>query len=203
MKWIWIIRGEVLEIEKKGIKVISEEGEKLFFLKRNYDEGYNFDFDKLKLGVGDKIEAQGLPVELRHPVPYVAEWLSKAILLDSKKVLKTITLHPSYPEPIILDNYYNGILGYRGKIKKIRKDGIVVFPDNLTGHPGEDRLILKQNGDYKFNFSKLNFQIGDKIETSITKVEQEWKAVEIEWVKKEAKEGLTAMTLSVSYPHLY
>ncbi|MFY9221494.1 MAG: hypothetical protein WAQ98_02430 [Blastocatellia bacterium] len=195
MKIMWRRKGEIVGIETKGIKILTEDRKKLFIFK--YNEGYEFDYDKLKIEIGDQIEVWGFPMGSGE-IAHTAKWISKIIYLTSycKTVTKTITLNPDYPEIIILNNYYGNINTYKGKVKKIYKKGIMVIPNNLIDNPGTEKLfILRQNGDYLFDFKKLNLQAGDTIEADIEEL-----AVDVIPFRltKLAKNGEKSITLSVN-----
>lgn len=192
--FIWKIRGEVIKIQAKGIRIVTEKGRKFFILKCN--ESYKFDYDKLKLETGDKIEATILPIRSKKLIHwYEAQWVSKVIWLGSRYIVQSITLHPDYPELIMLNSYFNGMCGYRGKIKKIHKNGIEVEPDNLDGQPSPNILILKRKGNYEFDFNKLDLQINDKIEASIIDIEKQVKIVRAKSITKQTRGNEIAITL--------
>lgn len=177
----WQIIGQVEALDRNGIKVITETGRKIFILKQTDDQ--ECDFDILKFRIGDRIKAI-LGGNLSTYLLVKPNWLSKVILSELDKRILTITLHPDHTTPIVLDTYYDGICGFRGKVEEINKDGIKLVPDNLTGYAEGKIFVLRQRGDYTFDFEQLKLEVGDKVETSFEILEKEWFPVTANSIKK-------------------
>lgn len=81
-------------------------------------------------------------------------------------------------------------------MSQIYKKGILVIPNDLNDAPSLEKFyILRQNGNYLFDFKKLNLQVGNNIEADIEELGVDVIPFRL---TKLAKNGEKPVTLSVN-----